>query len=472
MISSAIILSFFSLFTLALCLPIPSRENLLHIRQAATSLVNSSDAWTTVIANIGPLVVLVGEKSFKSYIKNCKSWIQYGLYCCAPMGGLSAVISVLRLVGGSLVKTIIGRQHEGSAEVYLDVTSASTGLVGQQFIHGHVSPIVAPDPQREAWFIFRGSTVSQPPSIDSDPKTSQNRRSNAEHYRIAWNSARTISRLFENCKKPALATFAVAVYPTLATQDDNAIFCGGKEDHRMFRNLFRKLYPKAGQSIPLPNESLGIAATCICPIRKYGDPWNGKDEQDELIEKRILKPTNAIAFGFEVCCKGVSAALTISEPRYPKLFVFITLIAEVLMYSAFPLTVSFGNRDIALADVLFAIVGHAVVVLGMMVLVWTIKYATVEYGIAVPPITRAAGFVSKDEPKASHVYTSLRTIYISKMRNDWSWKAQWKFIGESSALVVTGGFISMYLGLRQLKWWTVSCFEPKCTHSRLIIARS
>jgi hypothetical protein len=74
MISSAIILSF-SLFTLALCLPIPSGEDILHIHQAATSLVNSSDAWATVIANIGPLVVLVGEKSFKSYVKGCKSWI-------------------------------------------------------------------------------------------------------------------------------------------------------------------------------------------------------------------------------------------------------------------------------------------------------------------------------------------------------------------------------------------------------------
>jgi hypothetical protein len=180
MISSAIILPF-SLFALVLCLPIPSHENLLYIRQAATSLVNTSDAWATVIANIGPLVILVGEKSFKSYVKGCKSWVRYGLYACSPMGGLSTVVSVLRLVGGPLVRTVLGRQNEGLSQVWVEVTSASTSVIGQQFMDGDVASVEAPDRLREAWFIVRGSTVLDRPIGSPNTLSTTRFQSNIDH---------------------------------------------------------------------------------------------------------------------------------------------------------------------------------------------------------------------------------------------------------------------------------------------------
>jgi hypothetical protein len=71
---------------------------------------------------------------------------------------LAQFISVLRLVGGPLVLSVFGRQHKDLTEVFLDVTSASTSVVGQQYSDGNIVSVLVPDPQCEAWFILQGST--------------------------------------------------------------------------------------------------------------------------------------------------------------------------------------------------------------------------------------------------------------------------------------------------------------------------
>jgi hypothetical protein len=374
------------------------------------------------------------------------------------MGGLSAVISVLRLVGGDLVQSVLGRQHENRAEAILDVTSASTSVVGQQFSDGNIASVLVPDPQREAWFILQGSTVLREPGIRPDPLSLEHRQGNIKQIHITEHTAMTISQLLGRCEKPTLMTLGIAVYPVLRIQDDNAISYNGKVNSQMSRKLFVNGDLAMGNVL---DEASEIAAQHFSSVSAIGRS-RYRDGGTTRPTPTTLNSVNRTALGFEMRYKDISAALTLSEPRSPKLFAFGVLVASIMMYSAFLLTIYFGNRNEALANVLFALIGQAVVVIGMMALVWTIDHATIEYCITLPQIARAAAFASLSQPEARNIFTHLQRIYISQVRRSHFGRyitvSQWRIIGMASAVVVTVGFVCMYLGLRQLRWWTVSIF--------------
>jgi hypothetical protein len=298
------------------------------------------------------------------------------------MGGLSAVISVLRLVGGDLVQSVLGRQHENRAEAILDVSSASVSVVGQQFSDGNIASVLVPDPQREAWFILRGSTVLREPSIRPDPLSLEHRQGNIQQIYTTKHTATTISQLLGRCEKAALTTLGIAVYPVLRTQDDNAISYNGKVNNEISRKLFMNGKLATGNIL---HEASEIAAQRFRLVRAIGRSTY-RDGGTPNPTPTASNPVNRTALGFEMRFKDVSTALTLSEPRSPKLFAFGALGASGLLYCAFLLKIYFGNRNEALVSVLFALIGQTVVVVGMIARVWTIDDATIECCIILPPV--------------------------------------------------------------------------------------
>lgn len=95
-----------------------------------TAIANSADAWTSLVANIAPLLILIGEKHVKAYFKTMSSQSHYLLYAASPIGLVTAIVTLVRLHGTPLMKRIIGRQFETQADVYADVSSVSYGDVG------------------------------------------------------------------------------------------------------------------------------------------------------------------------------------------------------------------------------------------------------------------------------------------------------------------------------------------------------
>ncbi|MCJ1255772.1 hypothetical protein MMC24_003589 [Lignoscripta atroalba] len=99
-----------------------------------TSVITSSgDAWATLVANIAPLLILVGEKHVKAYFKTMFRQSDFILYAASPIGLITALVTLIRLYGNPLMKKIIGRQFETRAEVLADVTSVSNGDVSLEF---------------------------------------------------------------------------------------------------------------------------------------------------------------------------------------------------------------------------------------------------------------------------------------------------------------------------------------------------
>lgn len=101
-----------------------------------SAIGNSADAWTSLVANIAPLLILVGEKHVKAYFKTMSSQSHYLLYAASPIGLVTAIITVVRLHGTPLMKRIIGRQFETKADVFADVSSVSYGDVSLVYRDG------------------------------------------------------------------------------------------------------------------------------------------------------------------------------------------------------------------------------------------------------------------------------------------------------------------------------------------------
>ncbi|RPA79995.1 hypothetical protein BJ508DRAFT_307905 [Ascobolus immersus RN42] len=96
---------------------------------ADNAIQTSSDAWATLIANIAPLLVLVGEKHVKQYFKIMSKQSHLLLFAAGPIGLVTAVTTLVRIRGHSTLRRLIGRLFETKADIFQDVTGLSSGDV-------------------------------------------------------------------------------------------------------------------------------------------------------------------------------------------------------------------------------------------------------------------------------------------------------------------------------------------------------
>jgi hypothetical protein len=111
------LLLFLSYAGLAQCYP-TQKSGLSPIQQ-------SSDAWAQVIANVAPLMTLVGERNAKEYMRTASSWCQLLTLATAPLGVLSIMVSAIRLSGPGFLRRLVGRDSERRSEALVELTSLS-----------------------------------------------------------------------------------------------------------------------------------------------------------------------------------------------------------------------------------------------------------------------------------------------------------------------------------------------------------
>lgn len=122
------------------------------------AITGSSDAWASLVANVVPLLILIGEKNVKSYFKTISQPSQAYLYAASPIGLITAIVTAIRLGNSAFMKRLIGRQHEGRAEVLADVTSISGGTVGFELKgpRSILEQTIDPKPEDRAHFWIQG----------------------------------------------------------------------------------------------------------------------------------------------------------------------------------------------------------------------------------------------------------------------------------------------------------------------------
>jgi len=126
---------------------------------------SSSDVWSALVANIAPLLVLVGEKHVKAYFKNMCRPSHHLLFASAPIGLVTAVTTLIRLNGTPMLKRMIGRQFETRAEILADVTSVSGGEVGLELRNMNLEQTIQPTDDDLAMFWVHGRTEGSPEEV-------------------------------------------------------------------------------------------------------------------------------------------------------------------------------------------------------------------------------------------------------------------------------------------------------------------
>ena len=62
------------------------------INASTIAITNSSDAWASLVANVGPLLILVGERHVKAYFKTMSQHSHFILYAVSPIGLVTAIV--------------------------------------------------------------------------------------------------------------------------------------------------------------------------------------------------------------------------------------------------------------------------------------------------------------------------------------------------------------------------------------------
>ena len=85
----------------------------------------SSDIWATAVTNVAPLMVLVGERNAKEFLRVCLSFDQLLLIAVAPLGILSVMVYAILLSGYLLLRRVIGRDSNRRGEALVEITPLS-----------------------------------------------------------------------------------------------------------------------------------------------------------------------------------------------------------------------------------------------------------------------------------------------------------------------------------------------------------
>jgi hypothetical protein len=85
----------------------------------------SGELWAAVIANVAPLMALVGERNAKDYMRVASSRTQLAIMASAPLGVLSILVSAVRLSGPRFLRRLLGRESDRKSEALVELTPLS-----------------------------------------------------------------------------------------------------------------------------------------------------------------------------------------------------------------------------------------------------------------------------------------------------------------------------------------------------------
>jgi hypothetical protein len=98
----------------------------------------SQDTWSSTLSGVGPLILLIGEKSTKQVLRSVRSLPHALSLGTAPLGLFSLVASFLRLCGLQWVRGFMGYEAEPRLKAAVELTGVNCGGVFGRVVDGWV----------------------------------------------------------------------------------------------------------------------------------------------------------------------------------------------------------------------------------------------------------------------------------------------------------------------------------------------
>jgi ankyrin repeat domain-containing protein 50 len=126
---------------------------------------NGWDDFTNNLAtDLAPLVALFGEQVTKQFLSESTSPLDNIIFAVAPLGILTAVVSVIRVLGSASLRAFVGRAQEGRGVAEAELCSSTSNDVCELWNNGGITRVFGRPKILE--FIF-----------DNEPKQREKRRS-------------------------------------------------------------------------------------------------------------------------------------------------------------------------------------------------------------------------------------------------------------------------------------------------------
>ncbi|KAH6710772.1 hypothetical protein BKA61DRAFT_612385 [Leptodontidium sp. MPI-SDFR-AT-0119] len=110
----------------------------LHTRGNGLTIDPSSDAWAEIISGIGPLILLLGERTTKQLLRSVRTYDNALSIGTAPLGLLAVFTSLIRFCGVQKLRAFIGYELEARAVAGIEYTQVNCGGVHAEMLDGHL----------------------------------------------------------------------------------------------------------------------------------------------------------------------------------------------------------------------------------------------------------------------------------------------------------------------------------------------
>ncbi|EPS26966.1 hypothetical protein PDE_01906 [Penicillium oxalicum 114-2] len=99
------------------------------------------DFTNNLATDLAPLITLFGERLTKQFLSESISLLDNFIFALSPLGVLTAVVSVIRVCGGSSLRAFIGRAQEGPAEAEAELLPCVSESTAELFNEGGISRV-------------------------------------------------------------------------------------------------------------------------------------------------------------------------------------------------------------------------------------------------------------------------------------------------------------------------------------------
>lgn len=97
------------------------------------------DFSNNLATDLGPLLALFGDAVTKQYLSETTSFEDYVIFALAPIGLMTAVVSVIRVCGAPWLRSFIGRAQEGDAAVEAELCTSTSHDICEVFNQGGIT---------------------------------------------------------------------------------------------------------------------------------------------------------------------------------------------------------------------------------------------------------------------------------------------------------------------------------------------
>jgi hypothetical protein len=441
----------------------------------------STDEWSSTLSGIGPLILLVGERTTKQVLRNVHGFSTAFSLAAAPLGLLSVATSLIRFCGTQKLRAFIGYELEARPVVGIEVTRVNCGGVSAHLTHGYVvrSIVANPASQLIAVSILEGKEKG----LESEAlaRIRASKRFEREKRRLGipagdanmnWCLHITAPDFAEDVKDSVVQTLirAVGLEPGskgvmefeqnfMTWRPDGAESTGRYAEPEVSRTATDRIRPSSPSSIG----KLRSAPTSS-DLKSYGTNISVVEVTPTLstvVEKQSSGPP-FWDFTFMTTFDAVSE-FTACAPSPRVSSAVIGVVSSIGIITVYVLALMQNDWIMSIAWILM-IVGYIGIVFGVMTAALLMKSSCISVKLdAGPPRnssakwkdgmivsvknvdsmdTTGSAFVSSQSP-----HQNLEAVYIRPSTRNV--KSLTSFVTISLVL----SFLAHYLGLRGVKWW-------------------